>query len=92
MKEAGKHFRQLRVQLLVGITCSNEDAGHSPSMARDAAPAASVPQVVVPDASFGLRDTEESVTLAVMNACRPPSCPCILRIALCYVIEYEGWI
>lgn len=42
-------------------------------MARDAAPAASVPQVVEPVASFELRDTEASVTLAVYECCIGPS-------------------
>ena len=60
-------FRLLCAQLLVGITYSNEGAGHSPSMARDAAPAASVPQVVGPVASFELHDAEESVALAVIE-------------------------
>ena len=68
MMKTGRAFGLLREQLLIDITCSNEGAGHSPSMARDAAPAASVPQVVGPAASFELRDAEVSVTLAVMNA------------------------
>jgi hypothetical protein len=79
VQEKGRYpFRLLREHLLVGITCSNEGAGHSPSMARDAAPAASVPQVVEPDASFELRDAEASVTLAVIECCiglSPVICP-----------------
>ena len=46
-------------------TYTNEGVGHSPSMARNATPAASVLPGVVPDASFVWRDPAISVTLTI---------------------------
>jgi hypothetical protein len=47
-----------------------------------------VPQVVVPDASFGLRDTEESVTLAV-NECFAGLLHAPVFYALLFVTLFE---